>query len=384
MPEILRFDPAPCRFPAPAVPMLPALRLQGLGALQADPLAHPGARFFARGRYALYAAYRLAGLGPGGALLAPSYHCRTMLDAALALGAAVQCYPLQPDLQPDLDGLRQLMAAMPAARALVLPHYFGIEQPAAVLAEVAALCAHHGVTLVEDASHAWPLAMRRGPLCAAGNNGHFLVASPYKFLPCEEGGVLWGPAQAIAGLRLRPASLLQELRGWKRAWARSRSVAAPPAPQAPGALGERGREWREVDERPSPHYHAADQERQGLRQSRWLLRRTAIAPMAARRRHHYQRWLQAVAPLAGARPLFPQLAADTVPYMFPLLLAEHDPGFYQLKQAGVPIWRWDDMASSACGTASAYRLRLLHLPCHQDLSAAQMDWLADTVQQVLA
>ena len=384
MPEFLRFDPTACRFPAPAVPVLPALRRRALGAPGGDPLAGPEARFFARGRYALHAAYRLAGLGPGGMLLAPSYHCRTMLDPALALGAAVHCYPVQPDLQPDLEALRRVLASGLPARVLVLPHYFGVEQPPAVLAEVQALCVLHGITLVEDACHAWPLALRRAPLCAAGE-GHLLVASPYKFLPCEEGGVLWGPPAALAGVVLRAPGLWQELRGWKRAWERSRAAAAQPVPAPlPEAPGERGREWREVDEHPSPMYLAADEGRQGLRQSRWLLRRTPPAALAAQRRRHYQHWLQAVAPLAGARPLFPQLGADDVPYMFPLLLERHDPAFYRLKQAGVPIWRWDDMALSDCPTAAAYRLRLLHLPCHQGLSTAQMEWLADAVCRGLA
>jgi len=382
MPEFLRFDPTACQFPAPALPLLPALRRLTLAAPGSDPLAGPGVRFFARGRYALHAAYRLAGLAADGVLLAPSYHCRTMLDPALALGAAVHCYPLQPDLQPDLEALGRLLASDLPVRVLLLPHYFGCEQPPALLAQVQALCARHGVTLVEDACHAWPLALRRGPLCGAG---HLLVASPYKFLPCEEGGVLWGAPAALAGVVLRPPGLWQEVRGWKRAWERSRRAAVQPATAAlPEAPGERGCEWREVDERPSPMYQAADEGRQGLRQSRWLLRRTAAAPLAAQRRRHYQRWLQAVAPLAAARPLFPQLGADDVPYMFPLLLERHDPAFYRLKQAGVPIWRWDDMALSACPTAADYRLRLLHLPCHQGLSAAQMDWLVDTVCRGLA
>jgi hypothetical protein len=36
----------------------------------------------------------------------------------------------------------------------------------------------------------------------------------------------------------------------------------------------------------------------------------------------------------------------------------------------------------ACPTALDYRLRLLHLPCHQSLSPAQLDWMIAAVQRV--
>jgi dTDP-4-amino-4,6-dideoxygalactose transaminase len=55
-----------------------------------------------------------------------------------------------------------------------------------------------------------------------------------------------------------------------------------------------------------------------------------------------------------------------------------------LKQAGLPIFRWDDMAVSDCAVATRYRSQLLHLPCHQSLSERQMDWMVSVVTQVLA
>jgi hypothetical protein len=45
----------------------------------------------------------------------------------------------------------------------------------------------------------------------------------------------------------------------------------------------------------------------------------------------------------------------------------------------MPIWRWDEMAVSNCPIASSYRLRLLHLPCHQELTATEMDWMTSVL-----
>ena len=69
--------------------------------------------------------------------------------------------------------------------------------------------------------------------------------------------------------------------------------------------------------------------------------------------------------------------------MFPLLIDSPHRHFHLLKLLGLPVWRWDEMAVSECAVAAKYRLNLLHLPCHQELSAEQMDWMVQVVQQVL-
>ena len=91
-----------------------------------------------------------------------------------------------------------------------------------------------------------------------------------------------------------------------------------------------------------------------------------------------------MAGLSHARALAPLLPDTCAPYMFPLLISRPDPDFFRLKQAGVPIWRWDDMAVSSCAVAGRYRTQLLQLPCHQGLSNVQMDWMLALVQEVLA
>jgi hypothetical protein len=81
--------------------------------------------------------------------------------------------------------------------------------------------------------------------------------------------------------------------------------------------------------------------------------------------------------------LFADLPDDCVPYMVPLLIERPDPHFFYLKHLGVPVWRWDAMASSSCRIANEYRLRLLHLPCHQSLSTCQLEWMIAAVRLVM-
>jgi hypothetical protein len=388
-----RFDPAKCHFPAPRATLLPALNWADLTLGRADTtpaalLDGAGVWHFSRGRYALAAAYRSAGVGPSGALLAPAYHCRTMLDPALALGGAIHFYALNGDLTPQLDSIKAAVAAgQPAIRALVVPHYFGFEQPDALMRKLADFCQQQGIMLIEDCSHAWNIAIERAPTCQAGS-GHVVVASPYKFFACADGGMLWGNPTQISLQKQSHPGILSAARAIKTTLAhRAAGVCSMPGPLpaiSAEQAAQRGDDLAESSDQPSALYCRDLEGRTSLALSRWVIRRSRLSVAARWRREQYRAWSDAVAGLPGGRALFPDLPLNCAPYMFPLQISAADPQFFQLKQAGVPIWRWDDMAVSDCPIASKYRLHLLHLPCHQSLNSEQIRWMTSTVARVLA
>jgi hypothetical protein len=381
--DYLSFDPASCKFPRPRVPVLPALSRHSLGrqaAAAPSAAQHADPRHFSRGRYALAQACALSGVGPGGALLAPAYHCRTMLDPALRWGAAVQLYPIQADLSPDLDALAALLTA-PAqpVKAVLATHYFGFPQALQALSE---LCARANVTLIEDCSHAM--------FGNVGRTGRYAVASPYKFFPSPDGGMLW----ANGGARLPDAAgnAPGPLNEVKAVWhALQRRGSAPLEPQAiPRETQAARMDGASVGRQVSTHhtmtsqqYDSTEEYSSGLAWSRWIMRHTNSRRLVLLRRRNYRRWATAVAGLPHGRALFPALGDNAAPYMFPLLIDHPQFHFYLLKRLGVPVWRWDDMAVSNCSVASQYRLRLLHLPCHQELTDRQMSWMIAAVQHVL-
>ena len=382
-----RFDPSDCGFPAPRVPLLPVLRWRDFGMRRgaaAQPFDSPGVRHFARGRYALREAFRIAGVGPQFALLAPSYHCRTMFDPALALGGQVLFYAVDENLRPNLDSIvAQLAKAATPVKALIVTHYFGFRQPAASMDALAALCRGNGITLVEDCSHAFQVALEQGPACA-GQPGRMVVASPYKFFAAPDGGTLWSSdAPTPSGASPRPG-WFAEIKALMQTLARVRPgvTVAPAVP--PGAPERRGSECIETGELISNNYDRGHERLSSLALSRTLVRHARLSEAGALRRANYRRWVSAIAGLPGCRALWPDLPPECAPYMFPLLLAHPDPHFFQLKQLGLPIWRWDDMAAAGCEVADHLRLHLLHLPCHQSLSDAQMAWMAESVAAVLA
>jgi hypothetical protein len=389
--DTLIFDPSPCGFPEPRAPLLPA-GLDGIAPRSVEPWA-PAAHFrhFARGRYALHAACRLAGVGPGAALLAPAYHCRTMLDPALALAGEVILYPLAADLSPDLAAIETLARRSPfPAKALLAAHFFGFAQDFSALAD---WCAARGIALIEDASHALFCAQHRP--AGIGTQGAFVTGSPYKFLPCPDGGLLFArDAAALDPLSPLAPPWRAELRGLadlgRRLAARRRARAAcdPARVEAELAAAARAQQTaaaaRELRSAAgcSPDYRAAEANLGPLRASRALCRRPDIARIAERRRDNYLRWLAATMNLPYCRPLFPELPAGCIPYMFPLLIDAPATRFGLLKRIGLPIWRWDSLAVSGCATAGDYRLRLLHLPCHPSLDGNPLAWMTAALRKV--
>jgi hypothetical protein len=379
-----RFDPSACGFPAPAVSVLPRAEWKGI-----TLAAHKGGtgmeRRYARGRYALRDAYRLSGVGPDTALLVPSYHCRTMIDPAIALGAEVALYRLTPALEPDMTTLRQIVAgcARPV-RALLATHFFGFPSQ---LGAVAALCKEHGIALIEDCSHVW---MPGTVLHGMGTQGRYVVSSFYKFVPSDDGALLRANDGAPLPPDGRQRGLGDELRGVAHILQRTRRAAlSPPKFDMLDDLVQEGdsncgAHWVESAASHSGSYRPEDEGIGCLRSSLWLLRHTDPLQVAERRRHRYRQWVDAMRGLPGCRPPFPVLPEHCVPYMFAIHIDSPDRPFTQLKRMGVPVWRWDEMAVSNCSTAAAYRLGLLHLPCHQQLSDADMEWMTTAVASVLS
>ncbi|MDD5330414.1 MAG: DegT/DnrJ/EryC1/StrS family aminotransferase [Sulfuricella sp.] len=389
----------PANYPRPRLSMLPSrsrfTRPRG-AAFQPSSAFLGQADFFVYGRYALVEALARAGVGPGTAVLLPAYHCRSVVESALYRGAEVRLYDVTAKLQPDFDSVRAL-AADGKASAMLLTHYFGFPN---ALAESRRFCTERGIALIEDCAHAF---YGRADGQTLGTVGDFAISSAWKFLPLRDGAMFLDNTQPRAGsrpnvhgesppriMKRRPAEWRREIRamaGAVKAWL-TRSPGKPAFPAMDFVdLAARA---RDIAGRPLPEKQLDDAQfdsRQvdaaGLRVSRWL---TAHAPhhrVAERRRANYGRWLSGVARIPGAEALFPALPEGVVPYAFPLLTDAGGLAFHALKLAGIPIWRWEDVAMTTCAVSRGYRLRLLQLPCHQDLTDEEIDWMIDTLRGVM-
>lgn len=382
-------------YPTPRVAMLPK-RLSAAASKRGDHdgwSAFLGTGWFCnQARYALYQALKRLGLKPGTAVLMPAFHCRSMIEPALYLNVEVLFYPLKPDLRPDLDRAAAMMrAAGNTVKAMVVPHYFGYPQP---LDLIAGFCAEHGIDLVEDCAHAF-YGRHNGRLL--GTVGRFAVASPRKFFAIPDGGVLLDNAPGTA-VNTEPtgqpwhrelkALAAIAMESWRYLQRRSRSLKRHETALR-GEKDDVAGPAVSLEKGPTAHetglkeFVPARKCMAGLRISRWLMNSATHARIVQARRDNYRQWLAGVTGLPGCRPLFAELPDEVVPYAFPLLLDRPEAHFHALKRRGLPIWRWENTAVTECAVSNQYRLRLLQLPCHQDLTEVELVWMIRVVRGVL-
>jgi dTDP-4-amino-4,6-dideoxygalactose transaminase len=380
------------QFPKPIVPVLPVLSTD---VLFGDGAQCYRSRFFdsdvlpvRRGRVGIAMALQALGVSSGNAVLAPAYHCRSMIEPLLWSGAMVCFYKLKPNLEIDLEDVKRKLDR--STKALLLVHFFGFPQP---LALVRALCDERGIALIEDCAHAF-FGESEGYLL--GSVGDFAVASMPKFFPTVDGGMLCSASRITSHLhssnlfgQVRAAYEMVELaRRYDRlsvlgsvvgtasaVWQglRFRKSMTPAAPRlAVPPVGESMQCFNpeELSLRPTLA-------------SRLTMRWSGKIKNAERRRANYHYLSEKLSGLQRADLVFPVLPKGVVPYMFPLVLKVPARDFTPLKQRRIPIWRWEETAYSDCLVSQDYRMRLLQIPCHQGLRQSELDWMIAQLWEVL-
>jgi len=118
--------------------------------------------------------------------------------------------------------------------------------------------------------------------------------------------------------------------------------------------------------------------------SRLVLRLADHRRAIERRRAIYAQYADGLGAVEGGRPLRRELPPGVVPYVFPFILSTPDIIYPALRAAGVPVYRWEDVAEEPCATARYYKTRLVQFPCHQSLEQQEVVDLIRTIRQVLA
>src|SRR5690606_10972504 len=104
----------------------------------------------------------------------------------------------------DLDDVDSKIST--ATRFLIVVHYFGFSQD---LPTIRALCDRKGIAMIEDCAHAY-FGKRDG--WTVGSVGDFAIASPMKFFPVYDGGLLISAHRELDSVVLRSGGLGFELK----------------------------------------------------------------------------------------------------------------------------------------------------------------------------
>ncbi|WP_374603200.1 DegT/DnrJ/EryC1/StrS family aminotransferase [Niveibacterium sp.] len=350
------------------------------------------------GRAAIAIALKALGCGPWQRVLVPTYHCPTMVAPIVALGGQPVFYPINADGCAKLDVLEQLLKD--GATAVIVPHYFGLPRP---MRAIRALCDRYRAALIEDCAHAF---FGRVDGRGIGEWGDFAIASLTKFFPVTEGGCLIQHQVAARRVSLgrrshsvnlkvavdalelgvmhhRLAGLNVLLGGLVRAKHRRKGepTQAHLTPVEPVDLHTAtARAEADFAEHALPFRKIAA--------VAWrIVKAGGTGRIVARRQANFNRLAEQLSQLKGARPLVMKAGEDAAPYVFPLWVDDPERVYQAVRRSGVPVFRWDDrwpgtpeLIDDAGGEWSRH---IFQIGCHQDLSSAELAWIAQTLKQII-
>lgn len=134
----------------------------------------------------------------------PDFFCNSALVPLRETGVEVVFYSVDQDLQPDYEDCSLLANKMPPDIFLFV-HYFGEPRSAKRAFD---FCTLYGAWLIEDAAHVLQ------PIDGVGEYGDFVLYSPHKLLPIQDGAVLVVRSEGPGGLGANGVSYLGDPRTW--------------------------------------------------------------------------------------------------------------------------------------------------------------------------
>jgi selenocysteine lyase/cysteine desulfurase len=347
------------------------------------------------GRAAISLALRCIGIQAGDRVLVPTYHCPSMIAPVVASGAAPLFFPIGEHGEPRLCALRG--QDLRGVRAMIAAHYFGVPQPMAALR---AFCDEHQIALIEDCAHAMFGEADGRPV---GSWGDYAIASIPKFFPAMDGGLLASGRNSLASLVPQPMPFLSEIKilaniletgaryqgfpGFNRLLAGLFSLRSKPVPASALAVAGTSSQdladsWLRREQRaPSPL-------RRPSRLSHWALAHAARSRIVDSRRRNFLLLESLLADLPGTHPLVEKLPANAVPYVYPLWVDDPERSYQAVRQAGIPVYRWDEAwpGSSALegDQGPLWGHHLFQLGCHQDLRPADIRHMAEALRAIMS
>jgi perosamine synthetase len=385
----------------PPIPISPVLSMsafrRGGGARVRSVLDAGNVRFVTSGRIAIGLALREMDVGPGDAVLVPAWHSPSMIPPVLWRGARPVFYRLRSDTSVDLaDVVGKLDSS---TRVLMVTHYFGFPQPE--MSTIRAFCDARGIKLLEDCAHCLIGEHQGRPVGAWGD---YAVASSMKFLPIYEGGLLVSARNTLRGVALHSAGLGFEakiaLASLEKSFAHGRLTAARAALWLP--IKAKDAAWSLLKSRraaapafspdssdSSFNFDPAWLDKRSSWFTRTMTRLASPARIAAARRANYERIANALAGLAGGRPLYDRLPQGACPWAFPFVADDPERLCARLRAAGVPVvgfgrTLWPGVDETVCAASSELSRRVLAFPCHQELREQEIAGMLAAITEALA
>ncbi|HAJ26438.1 MAG TPA: hypothetical protein DCG53_04205 [Syntrophus sp. (in: bacteria)] len=137
-------------------------------------------RYFSYGRWALFEALQIAGIGKNDKILLPAFICRDILSAINTIGAIPVYYQVDKHMQ-----LADAPDSLIPAKAILMVNYFGFPQE---LSSFQHYCRKTGAVLIEDNAHGFLSRDKEGQ--ALGTRGDLGIFSLRKTLTLPNGAAM--------------------------------------------------------------------------------------------------------------------------------------------------------------------------------------------------
>lgn len=298
-------------------------------------------------------------------VLLPAYHCPALVEPFLWLGYQIRFYPVQPDLSVDTSLFHSLLT--PEVTHCLLVRFFGFKQN---IEQLITLSNAAGKVIIEDCAHGLvdfvEGLQQPDPRVAAS------ISSINKILPTIDGGLLYlhdkparqpqhcGWNEELKGIAflLKIPQMLQRVRkrNKKLTNAKTSNTAALPL---------------------FKYFRPSDLMSASFRHTKLILQSSNFAAIKAKRRANYIYLANGLANATAGRCLYPEITNEA-PYVLPFLL-QNEQDFQRLRMQKIQVLRWEEVALSGCAVSESYRSRLVQLPCHHKLNQADLDYIIETV-----
>lgn len=338
-------------------------------------------QFYRSGRSALFhAANLLKYPAQQNKVLLPAYHCPALVEPFIAAGYQLEFYPLEADLSVVQSVFEHRLAQ--GCSHVLLVRFFGDSgHTEALLAQLQ----QAGIRTFDDCAHDLQAFLQPNQQADAR------ICSLKKFIPSADGGLL-ALSPAFAAIYPEPlpapawsAELKTLAARLKASLSRIVQSALTRSCKMPSLTITKPAKAVAVEKSPSVaaatcfrYLQQIDRDRNCFRLTRCLLRHSNLSAIFASRQRHASQLLQALQHSSLGRPLWSAVQVEQealAPYVVPFLL--HDAASFDwLRQQGLQIYRWEELAPTNCEVAAQYRSRLVQIPCQQNLTRAELDWIS--------
>ncbi|MDH5545587.1 MAG: DegT/DnrJ/EryC1/StrS family aminotransferase [Gammaproteobacteria bacterium] len=385
-------------YPLPGIPIKPTIdesTLFKLAKRRPFPsiLDNSDIRFVTSGRVAITIALQEMNIGPGCEVLIPAYHCSSMVEPVLFVGAKPVFYKITQDTSVDFDDIKLKLTSN--SKLLMATHYFGFHQP---IGRIREFCEENNLLLLEDCAHAFMGKINNRPI---GSFGDAAIGSAMKFFPVFDGGCLISRysiekrhplTSAGKGFQFKAkVNPLEYSLHYKRlpflkyffspifsikdaVWKLLKSLKRKTSSIGPSS-SEGG---YSID----PNW--LDKEISNF--SLFVIKNSNLAGITQKRLDNYHYFRTRIENNSLVSPLFDSVPNNTVPYVFPAVVQHPDKLFPVLKSKGVPIVRfgeflWEGVDADVCKYSVEYSKSVFQFPIHQSLTTKDIDWMADIINK---